>query len=113
MAKKYIAFIELDRELPEDVLGVVFPDFPGCISFGDDYDEAFCNAHEALSAHISLMSESGEDIPEPRTFEQIKKEWEDFADWKGTNYAIAYIELFPLSEINKYTISLGANLINA
>ncbi|GHU97624.1 HicB family protein [Spirochaetia bacterium] len=111
MPKKYIAFIELEKELPGDALGVVFPDFPGCISCGDDFDEAFRMAHEALSFHAEGMREDGLDIPEPRTLEQIEAEWEDFADWKGTRYAVAYINLLPGSETRKYTISMDASLM--
>ena len=111
MLRKYIAFIELDKELPEDVLGVVFPDFPGCISCGDDFDEAFRNAHEALCGHVAAMREDGEDIPEPRTLEQVKDEWRDFADWKDTPYVVAYINLLPSSGTKKYTISMEENLM--
>ncbi|GMO58136.1 MAG: hypothetical protein Ta2A_03480 [Treponemataceae bacterium] len=93
MAKKYIAFIELEKELAEDTLGVVFPDFPGCISCGDNYDEAVRMAHEALSGHIAAMREDGETVPEPRTFEQIATDWDDFADWKDSHYAVEHIVL--------------------
>ena len=111
MVKKYIAFIELDKELPEDVLGVVFPDFPGCISCGDDFDEAYRNAHEALSGHAAAMREAGDTIPEPRTLEQIKDKWEDYPEWKDAPYAVTYINLFPPSETKRYTISMDANLM--
>ena len=91
MGKKYIAFIELEKELKNDVLGVVFPDFPGCISCGDDYDEAFRNAHEALALHISGLKEDGIDIPEPRTLDAIEQEWEDYGDWEDIRSAVSYI----------------------
>jgi predicted RNase H-like HicB family nuclease len=108
MAKKYIAFIELDKDLDTDVLGVVFPDFPGCISCGSDYDEAFRNAYEALSGHAAIMRDSGETIPEPRGLEQIEKEWEDFPDWKETRYAVAYINLVPAPmSANPKSLSTG------
>ena len=110
---KYIAFIELVKELPDDVLGVVFPDFPGCISSGNNYDEAYRNAHEALSGHVQLMNENGEKIPAPRSLEEIEKSWEDFADWQKFKYAVSYIDLLPSKEIRRYTISMDARLMAA
>ena len=111
MVKKYIAFIEMKKELKGDVLGVVFPDFPGCVSCGDNFDEAYQMAHEALAGHAEAMKEHGYKIPEPRTLEDIEKNWEDFKDWKKTKYAIAYISLIPSSETRKYTISMDASLM--
>ena len=110
---KYIAFIELNKELPDDVLGVVFPDFPGCISCGDNYDEAYRNAHEALSGHVQVMIENGEKIPASSSLEEIEKTWKDFADWKKTKYAVSYIDLLPPSETRRYTISMDARLMAA
>jgi hypothetical protein len=57
------------------------------------------------------MKEHGYKIPEPRTLEDIEKNWEDFKDWKKTKYAIAYISLIPSSETRKYTISMDASLM--
>ena len=103
----------MSKELSNDVLGVVFPDFPGCISCGDDYDEAYPNAHEALSGHVQVMIENGEKIPAPRSLEEIEKTWEDFADWKNSKYAISYIDLLPSSETWRYTISMDTRLMAA
>jgi len=111
MANNYIAFIELVKENKDSVLGVVFPDFPGCISCGDSYEKAFRNAHEALALHISGLREDGITIPEPRTLEEIEQEWEDFTDWKGTRYAVAYINVLPVSQTKTFTISMDAALM--
>ena len=111
MTKKYIAFIETKKEFKGDVLGVVFPDFPGCVSCGNNFDEAYKMAHEALSGHVEAMKEHGYNIPEPSTLENIEKNWEDFKNWKRTKYAIAYIGLIPSSETRKYTISMDASLM--
>lgn len=46
-------------------VGVTFPDFPGCVTQGDDRDEALRLAAEALSLHIEGMAEEGLDIPAP------------------------------------------------
>lgn len=109
--KKYIAFIELEKGAPDGVLGVVFPDFPGCVSCGDDYDEAFRNAHEALALHVGGMQEDGLDIPAARVLEQIEREWEDYADWKQSKFAVAYIDILPPSQTKTFTISMDVGLM--
>lgn len=46
---------------------VFFPDFPGCISAGDDMLDVTSMGMEALQLHIDMMAEDGEAIPEPGT----------------------------------------------
>ncbi|MBR0103318.1 MAG: type II toxin-antitoxin system HicB family antitoxin [Selenomonadaceae bacterium] len=52
-------------------VGVIFPDFDGCISQGKDYKEAFHYAKEGLSLHIFGMLEDGEKLPAPSRLESI------------------------------------------
>jgi len=41
-----------------------FPDVPGCVSCGDNFDHALRMAQEALSLHIYGMEQDGEPLPE-------------------------------------------------
>jgi predicted RNase H-like HicB family nuclease len=66
--KKYIAVIDNN-------FGVVFPDFDGCVSVGKDLNDAINMAQEALEFHVKGMREDGEELPEPKTLEQVKKEY--------------------------------------
>lgn len=50
---------------------VTFPDLPGCITEGDDLDEALYNAREALELHLYGMEEDGDAIPSPTLPEKI------------------------------------------
>jgi len=68
--KKYIAVIDNN-------FGVVFPDFDGCVSVGKDLNDAINMAQEALKFHVDGMREDGEELPEPTTLEQVKKEYPD------------------------------------
>jgi predicted RNase H-like HicB family nuclease len=68
--KKYIAVIDNN-------FGVVFPDFDGCVSVGKDLNDAMNMAQEALKFHVEGMREDGEELPEPKTLEQVKKEYPD------------------------------------
>ena len=58
----YLAVIEPNGK---GQYGVYFPDLPGCASFGKTYEEAFKNAHEALSLHLYGMNEDNDIIPDP------------------------------------------------
>lgn len=107
---KYIALYELGDK--ETDVGVVFPDLPGCISAGANYDEAVQMAHEALAVHIEALKKDGDPIPEPRTLEQIKAEWEDWKDWEREgNFVVGTVSLFPESKSRKYTLYLDASLM--
>ena len=107
MAKEYLALFEYDDET--GAYGVVFPDLPGCFSAGNDFNDAFRMAHEALS----LYAEDNPDLPSPRTLEQIKNEWDDWAEWENAyRFYLAKIALYPLKPVTKkFNISLDARLV--
>ena len=44
---------------------VYFPDLPGCISTGTDFEDAREQARDALGLHIYGMEKDGEDLPTP------------------------------------------------
>ena len=44
---------------------IYFPDFPGCISCGEDMDHAIRMAKEALGLHYWGMEKDGDEIPIP------------------------------------------------
>ena len=46
--------------------GAYTPDVPGCVSVGDTWEEMLEMIDEALTAHIELMLEYGEPLPEPK-----------------------------------------------
>jgi predicted RNase H-like HicB family nuclease len=72
--RHYIALIHKERTSD---FGVSFPDFPGCISAGSTLDEAIKMGAEALAAHIGLLVEEGQSIPEPSSVERIMAEPEN------------------------------------
>jgi predicted RNase H-like HicB family nuclease len=55
--------------------GITFPDFPGCVSVGDSIEHALERGHEALAAHIELMLEDGDPIPEPSPIDAPLPDW--------------------------------------
>lgn len=85
----YIAIIE--DAGPDHAVGVWFPDLPGCISGGDDIDEALENAPEALELYAQELIEDGRQLPRPRTLTELKADPEVAEDLR--NYMVALIEL--------------------
>jgi predicted RNase H-like HicB family nuclease len=67
--KEYIAVVN-----PKD-FGIIFPDFLGCVSVGDNIDDAKIKAQEVLEFHIQGMREDGEELPTPKSLEEVKKEY--------------------------------------
>jgi predicted RNase H-like HicB family nuclease len=57
----YLAVFEIDEN---PGISVYFPDVPGCVSCGDNFDRALKMAQEALSLHIYGMEKDGEPLPE-------------------------------------------------
>ena len=57
--KQYPAVFEKNKK----GFGIFFPDVVGCISLGNNFNEAYKNAIEALTLHISGMIEDKEEAP--------------------------------------------------
>lgn len=67
----YVALIHKDSGSD---YGVLFPDFPGCVSVGSSLEEARALAQEALTLHIQGMIEDGQAIPAPSSLDEIMAE---------------------------------------
>ena len=46
--------------------GASCPDLPGCVAVGETQAEVDALIREAIPAHIALMREVGDPVPEPR-----------------------------------------------
>ena len=59
----------------EGTFGVYFPDLPGCISMGDNFQQAQSMARDALGLQLWGMEKDGDNILEPSQppFEDIPK----------------------------------------
>jgi predicted RNase H-like HicB family nuclease len=57
----YLAVFETDEN---PGISVYFPDVPGCVSCGDNFDHALRMAKKALSLHIYGMDKDGESLPD-------------------------------------------------
>jgi predicted RNase H-like HicB family nuclease len=103
--RRYIALLHPDAT---GGYGVSFPDFPGCISGGDDLAEAADQAAQALRFHVEGMLEDGAPIPEPRSAEALRKEKPDW--FEGATIALVPL-LPPRVGVERLNISLDRNLL--
>ena len=106
---RYIAFIHKEKD---SVFGVSFPDFPGCISAGDNLDEALSSAAEALQGHVQMMEADGNKVPKPRSLDAIMKD-KSLADEREG----AIISVVPLirdrGSTTRVNVSLDLGLLEA
>jgi predicted RNase H-like HicB family nuclease len=66
--KTYYALL---RKEEGSIYGVDFPDFPGCVTAGENLEQVSKRAPEILQIHIKGMLEDGEEIPEPTSLDDI------------------------------------------
>ncbi|MCL1930973.1 MAG: type II toxin-antitoxin system HicB family antitoxin [Treponema sp.] len=91
--KNYIALFEQGHN---NGYSVVFPDVPGVVTAGDSFDEAVRMAHEALAFHVEGLRTDGDPLPEPRSLEEIKADWEDWAEWDADgDFLVVPVALLP------------------
>jgi len=106
----YIALFEYVSG--EEGFSVVIPDIPGFSSSGETYEDAVKNATEGLASHIEVMKEYGAAIPAPRSLEQIKVEWEAWADWeKEYDFYIGCLPVLPPYGTQKILVSIDTGLV--
>ncbi len=55
--------LHLHKE-PEGGFTVTVPTLPGCITYGEDVDEAIAMAKEAIELYIEELQERGEEVPD-------------------------------------------------
>jgi predicted RNase H-like HicB family nuclease len=94
--KTYIALFEYENG--QKGYSVIFPDLPGLVTAGDDFEDALRMAYEGLSSHIKFLEH--EPVPPPRTIEQIGETWEDWNEWK-TNYTFMVVPIMLLPVTTK------------
>jgi predicted RNase H-like HicB family nuclease len=103
--KTYIALFEYEND--KKGFSVIFPDLPGLITAGEDYEDTVRMAHEGLTSHINFLKQEGEKIPEPRTIEKIEETWEDWNEW-AHNYKFLVV---PVSVLPVTTKAKRINIV--
>lgn len=67
------------RKEPEGGYTVVVPALPGCITYGENVDEAITMAKEAIELYIEELKDHGEAVPDDSNLLEynlnLTKEW--------------------------------------
>jgi len=71
--------------------GVYFPDLPGCISTGNNFEHAKTMAKEALELHIYGIEKDGDDIPVATTSPSDLEIYEETAQ----GYILSDVTIYP------------------
>ena len=71
--------------------GVYFPDLPGCVSVGENFDNAVKMAEEGLGLHLYGMEQDGDTFPNP-TQDPLELNIDEETD---RNYIISMITVYP------------------
>ena len=56
------------KEEPEGGFTVLVPSLPGCITFGDNVEEALLHAKEAIEGYLETLVDMGEEIPQETSY---------------------------------------------
>ena len=95
--------------------GIVFLDFPGCISAGDTMEEVIAMGHEALQLHLDGMIEDEDNIPAPSvvTIERTKVEMDDINETIEDEEWIAVVPILVsvADELDTAPIPIETNLL--
>jgi predicted RNase H-like HicB family nuclease len=67
-------FIAIILKEPDGDFVVTFPDLPECVTFAGSLEAAFAAAAEALTDRLEKLEWSDESIPEPSTYEAIRRD---------------------------------------
>ena len=89
---KYAIYIHSEPGI--DGYGVIVPDLPGCVSHGDDVEDAYRMACEAVRFHVEQMVADGDPMPSPRPVDTIVRQ-DDLADYDGDGGYWAFVEVEP------------------
>lgn len=62
----------------KNLLGVRFPDLPGCVTCGDNLPDALDMAQDVLCLCLYHLEEENQDVPDPTPPQNIKVEGDSF-----------------------------------
>lgn len=100
--------IAIERGSDTEAFGVSVPDIPGCFSAGDTLEEAIENIKEAISGHLEILAEDGEDIPVASSVSKFI----DQDDYAGMIWAVTEVDVSRyLGTPEKINVTLPSRLI--
>ena len=61
----------------KDYIDVTFPDLKGCITFGDNIEQALYMSKDALEVYLLVLEDEKMDIPKPSTYQELQAKLND------------------------------------
>jgi len=105
---KYPIYIEQDETLLNFLSTV--PDLPGCTTTANSFNNAFDKTYEAIKAHLSILAEYGESIPNGKSIDHHRSVLKNDID---VIWAIVDIDITPyLGKSHKINVTLPELLIS-
>jgi len=56
----------------EGKVSVIFPDVPGCTTWGENMEHAFAMAIDALAGHLEALADDGDPVPRPSAYGEAR-----------------------------------------
>jgi len=81
----------------DDGISIYFPDLDGCVSFGENEQQAFHNAKEALTLHLYGMEQDNEPIPNASMIKDVALDENEQA-----LFIEAFMPAFRAKQANKF-----------
>jgi len=94
MARRFypVVLVQDTGDGPEHGHGVIFADFPGCVSGLDTIPQAAAMAAEALSGHNEAMVRENDPVPEPSD-PGLLPDWFDPAESVAVTHVMIQVEM--------------------
>jgi len=93
-------------------IGVVFPDFPGCVAQKGDLQSALISAKEALEFHLEGLVEIGAQIPLESNSENVEQWLKDAAE-DGEKVQLSIIQVaLPESKAKRINVSISGYILD-
>lgn len=61
----------------KDYIDITFPDLKGCITFGDNLEQALYMSKEALESYLLVLEDEKMSIPKPSTYQELQAKLND------------------------------------
>jgi len=95
----------------DNIFGISFPDFPGCVSTGVSEDDVLRRGAQALTLHAAGMVEDGDPLPVIRDLARLRKDTNFRDDAKDAIVALVQFEA-PGRSV-RLNISMDESLLDA
>lgn len=56
----------------KDYIDITFPDLKGCVTFGDNLEQALHMSKEALEGYLLVLEDEKMSIPKPSTYQELQ-----------------------------------------